>query len=323
LSQGADAERVAGALAGLGLWTRRLVGAHGVALAIREHSAAVDISRIESLPGVDQVFRAEPRCERLAAQAGRPVEISGAVFGGGDPVLLAGPCSAESKAQVREAAAVVAARGARFLRGGAYKPRTSPYAFRGHGRQALTWLRDAADAEGLGVVTEVLSEGDVQAVAEVADLVQIGSRNMQNYALLAAVGRTGRPALLKRGAGATTDAWLLAGEHILAAGAEAVIFCERGIRSFDSRTRNLLDLGAVALLKHVHRQPVVVDPSHAVGRRDLIQPLSCAAIAAGADGLLLEVHPRPCEAMSDGPQALPPHMWEDLVDALGLGLVKV
>ena len=169
---------------------------------------------------------------------------------------------------------------------------------------SLRWMRDAADAHDLGVVTEVMSELEVAAVAEVADMIQIGSRNMQNFALLKAVGQAKRPVLLKRGMAATLDEWLLAGEHLRAAGAPSVIFCERGIQGFDRSMRNLLDLGIVALMRHVHGQPVVVDPSHAAGRRDLIEPLSRAALAAGAHGLLVEAHPSPEDALSDGPQAL-------------------
>ncbi len=192
-----------------------------------------------------------------------------------------------------------------FLRGGAYKPRTSPYAFQGHGEPALAWMRRAADACGMKVVTEALAEADVALVAEHADLVQVGSRNMHNYALLKAIGRTGRPVLLKRGMAATIDEWLHAGEYLLAAGAAGVVFCERGIRSFDDSTRNLLDLGAVALLAHVHRLPVIVDPSHGAGRRDLVLPLGRAALAAGAAGLMIETHDEPARALSDGPQAIP------------------
>ena len=174
--------------------------------------------------------------------------------------------------------------GGRLLRGGAWKPRTSPYAFQGHGGEALAWLRQAANSHGLAVVTEVLGEADVEQVAEAADLVQIGSRNMQNFALLKAVGRTRRPVLLKRGRTATLAEWRAAAEHVLLAGADGVVFCERGIAGVDPETRNTLDLGAVAVLKHAYGLPVVVDPSHAAGRRDLIEPLARAALAAGADG---------------------------------------
>jgi 3-deoxy-7-phosphoheptulonate synthase len=211
----------------------------------------------------------------------------------------------ESEAQAFSIAAALAPLGVAFLRGGAYKPRSSPYSFQGHGEPALDWLRRAADAHGMKVVTEALAEADVDLVAAHADLVQVGSRNMHNYALLKAIGRTGRPALLKRGMAATIDEWLHAGEYLLAGGASGVVFCERGIRSFDDSTRNLLDLGAVALLAHVHRLPVIVDPSHGAGRRDLVLPLGRAALAAGAAGLMIESHDDPPRALSDGPQAIP------------------
>ena len=205
---------------------------------------------------------------------------------------------------IKQVAEQVASAGAQWLRGGAYKPRTSPYAFQGKGEEGLKWLREAADEHGLKVVTEALSEQSAEQVAAWSDVVQIGTRNMQNFALLKAVGATRRPVLLKRGLCATIEEWLLAGEYLLAHGAEAVVFCERGLRSFDPQTRNLLDLGAVALLKHSYGQPVVVDPSHAAGRRDLIAPLTRASLAVGADGVMVESHPDAGCAMSDGPQAL-------------------
>jgi 3-deoxy-7-phosphoheptulonate synthase len=220
------------------------------------------------------------------------------------PIWMCGPCSVESEGHARDVAAGVAALGAAFLRGGAFKPRTSPYAFQGVGPAGLAWLRRAADAHGLKVVTEALGEADVPAVAEHADMIQVGSRNMHNYALLKAIGRTGRPVLLKRGMAATVEEWLLSGEYLLLSGASGVVFCERGIRSFDPATRNLLDLGAVALLSHALRLPVVVDPSHAAGRRDLILPMARAALAAGAAGVMIETHDDPARALSDGPQAL-------------------
>jgi 3-deoxy-7-phosphoheptulonate synthase len=230
-------------------------------------------------------------------------------------VFLCGPCSVESEAHAREAARRLSELGVLFLRGGAFKPRTSPYAFQGHGEVALGWLRRAADEAKLGLVTEVMAERDVAVVAEHADLVQVGSRNMHDAALLKAVGRAGRPVLLKRGMAATVEEWLCAGEYLLASGAPAVLFCERGLRSFDPATRNLLDLGAVALLAHVHRLPVVVDPSHAAGRRDLVRPLGLAALAAGAAGLVIETHDRPGEALSDGPQALSTAGLAELISA--------
>jgi 3-deoxy-7-phosphoheptulonate synthase len=306
LTQKADVSAVEHALRGLGLWTERMASSAGPpALFIGSCSASVDPGSITAIAGVAEVLTRTSTHPRVDAQRDQSIEVAGAGIGANaQPVLMAGPCSVESPEQIHAAAEMAARAGARFLRGGAFKPRTSPYAFRGHGRRALGWMRAAADAHGLGVVTEVMSEREVEAVVEVADLVQIGSRNMQNFALLEAVGRAGLPVLLKRGMAARVDEWLLAGEHTLAAGAPRVIFCERGIVGFDPQTRNLLDLGAVALLRHALGQPVIVDPSHAAGRRDLVLPLGRAAIAAGACGLLVEAHPAPGEALSDGPQAL-------------------
>ena len=310
------------ALQGLGQWTRRLHGTAGevTGLEISPHSPPVAREVLRAVPGIADVLRPASPHPRVDGQMGGTFEIGRATLGGGLRCLLAaGPCSVESEAQIHTAAAMVARAGARLLRGGAFKPRTSPYAFSGQGAPALGWMREAADANGLGVVTEVLGETDVDAVARVADLIQIGSRNMQNFALLRAVGKTGKAVLLKRGMAARIEDWLLAGEHLLSAGAGVVVFCERGITGFDPLTRNLLDLGAVALLKHTLHQPVMVDPSHAVGRRDLIGPLSRAAVAAGADGLLIEAHPEPACARSDGPQALDEAALLDVARSLGLG----
>jgi len=218
--------------------------------------------------------------------------------------LIAGPCSVESREQLLTTADTVAAAGATMLRGGAYKPRTSPHSFQGLGRTGLALLAEARAETGLPVVTELTDLREIDAVLEVADVIQIGARNMQNYPLLTEVGRSGRPALLKRGPAATVDELLLAAEYILCEGNDAVTLCERGIRTFERSTRYTLDLSAVPVLKERTHLPVIVDPSHAAGRRELVKPLSLAAVAAGADGLIVEVHPNPAEALSDGPQAL-------------------
>ncbi|MCA9621306.1 MAG: 3-deoxy-7-phosphoheptulonate synthase [Myxococcales bacterium] len=305
----ADRGRVEAELKALGLWTSRFESHHGGAevLLVEPHSMAVDPGRIIAVEGVADVQVPTSSHPRLDARKGEPILFGDLAVGPGEaPVLMAGPCSIESREQIHEAAALVARAGGHFLRGGAFKPRTSPYSFQGHGRVALGWIREAADAHGLRVVTEVMSETEVEAVAAVADLVQIGSRNMQNYALLHAVGSAGKPVLLKRGMAASVDEWLLAAEHLLAAGAAGVVLCERGIQGADPATRNLLDLGAVALVRHQYGLPVVVDPSHATGRRDLVLPLGRAGLAAGAAGLLIEAHPNAAEARSDGPQALSP-----------------
>ena len=306
----ADRQRIKADLQGLGLWTERFESRHGGAdaLLVAPYSSAVDPAVIAAVEGVAEVQLPQSQHPRLDAQADEALDLGVCGIGpNAPPVLMAGPCSVESEEQIHAAAAIVAEAGGRMLRGGAFKPRTSPYSFQGHGRPALGWIRAAANAHGLGVVTEVMSEEEVDAVAAVADLVQIGSRNMQNYALLHAVGRAGRPVLLKRGMAATIDEWLLAAEHLLSTGAAGVALCERGVQGFDPRTRNFLDLGAVALVRHVHRLPVVVDPSHATGRRDLVPPLAKAALAAGAAGLLVEAHPHARTAKSDGPQALSPN----------------
>ncbi|MEO8876960.1 MAG: 3-deoxy-7-phosphoheptulonate synthase, partial [Polyangiaceae bacterium] len=305
LSPGADAELVRAELARLGLWATLGRSADGAAsyFSIAPFSAACDPRVVEKIRGVASVSASASVHPKLDAQ-GPVVEVNGVRIGGAAPVLMAGPCSVESEKQITTIAEAVAAAGGVFLRGGAFKPRTSPYAFEGHGVPALGWLRKAADKFSLRVVTEVMGENDVAVVAEHADLLQVGSRNMQNYSLLRAIGRAKRPVLLKRAMSATIEEWLLSAEHLLAHGCTGVVLCERGIKSFDPWTRNLLDLGAVALVANVYKIPVIVDPSHATGRRDLVVPLAHAAIAAGASGLCIEAHDDPGLALSDGPQAL-------------------
>jgi 3-deoxy-7-phosphoheptulonate synthase len=232
------------------------------------------------------------------------LEIDGRKVGGGNFALMAGPCTVESREQLLETARVVCDGGASFLRGGAYKPRTSPYAFQGLGQEGLRLLAEAKKETGLPVVTELMDMRDIDDVLEVADVVQIGARNMQNYPLLTEIGRSGRPALLKRGLSATLDELLMAAEYILKEGNPNVMLCERGIRTFETAYRFTLDLMAVPVLKELTHLPVIVDPSHAAGRRDLVAPLSLAAAAVGADGIIVEVHPRPEAAICDGPQAL-------------------
>ncbi len=306
LTQDADPKAVQQALMARGLWiaaTMRDLDGRQVTYRIAPYSGQVDPQELRGIAGVAAVLLPAPEHPRMDRQGPR-VDVGGVAIGDEQPVFMCGPCSVESEAQIHAIAKRVAALGVQFLRGGAYKPRSSPYAFQGHGECALTWLRRAADQNGLRVVTEVLSEHDVERVAEQTDLMQIGSRNMQNFALLKRVGQTGRPVLLKRSMSATVEEWLLAGEYLLLHGASGVVLCERGIRSFDEHTRNLLDLGAVALLSQVHRLPVIVDPSHGTGRRDLILPLGRAALAAGAAGVMIETHDDPGRALSDGPQAL-------------------
>ena len=225
-------------------------------------------------------------------------------IGGSGAVVMAGPCSVESREQVCSTAAAVKAAGAVVLRGGAYKPRTSPYDFQGLGVEGLKLLREAGDLSGMPIVTEVMSEEDVEIVADHADMLQVGARNMQNFALLKKLARTDRPILLKRGPSATVKEWLAAAEYVLHGGNESVVLCERGIKTFDNSLRNTLDLAAVALVKEMTHLPVIVDPSHATGRRSVIGKCAKAAIAVGADGVIVEVHPKPEEAWSDGAQSL-------------------
>ena len=242
---------------------------------------------------------------------------SGATFGGDEVAICAGPCGVESAEQLEEAARAVAAAGANVLRGGAYKPRTSPYSFQGLGEEALKLLRYAGDRYGLGVVTEVMDPRDVEKVARYADMLQVGARNMQNFALLREVGATRIPVLLKRGIAATVQEWLLAAEYVLLGGNDNVVLCERGVRSFDAATRNLLDISVVPLLEDMTHLPVVVDPSHAVGIARLVPPIAIASLAVGAHGLLIEVHPDPPKALSDGAQSLDCAQFAQLMRRLG------
>jgi 3-deoxy-7-phosphoheptulonate synthase len=245
-----------------------------------------------------------PLHDRRQRPEGTVVRIGAIAIGAGEPVLMAGPCSVESREMLLECAEAVAAAGAQVLRGGAFKPRTSPYDFQGLGSRGLKFLAEARERTGLAVVTEVLSWEEVPIVARYADLLQIGARNMQNFALLRAAGRSGKPILLKRGGGATLEEWLLAAEYILADGNENVILCERGIRTFERATRHTLDLNGVALARERTHLPVIVDPSHAAGLRSIVPALALAGLAAGAHGILVEVHPDPDHALSDGPQSL-------------------
>jgi 3-deoxy-7-phosphoheptulonate synthase len=263
---------------------------------------------LEGQPGVDRVVPILKPYKLASLQMTHGertvIDVEGRKVGGENFALIAGPCTVESREQTMETAQVVRDAGATLLRGGAYKPRTSPYAFQGLGQEGLRLLAEAKAETGLPIVTELMDMRDIDAVLEVADVVQIGARNMQNYPLLAEIGRSGRPALLKRGLSSTLDELLMAAEYILKEGNPNVMLCERGIRTFETAYRFTLDLMAVPVLKELTHLPVIVDPSHAAGRRDLVMPLSLAAAAVGADGIIVEVHPNPDEAICDGPQAL-------------------
>lgn len=279
----------------------------------RQYEAEV----FEELPGVERVVRIlHPY--KLASRDFHPEDRvitlpNGAQLGGTAVLIMAGPCAVESEAQLRTTAELVSSAGVRVLRGGAFKPRTSPYSFQGLGTEGLRLLRQVADEHGMAVITEVVTPEDVPVVAEHADVLQIGARNMANYSLLRAAGTAGRAVLLKRGLGSTVDELLQAAEYILANGNEDVAICERGIRTFETATRFTLDINAVPVLKSLTHLPVVVDPSHAMGRRDLVPAIAKAAIACGADGLLVEVHPDPASALSDGPQSLDPEGFRGMM----------
>jgi 3-deoxy-7-phosphoheptulonate synthase len=264
-------------------------------------------------PAQQQPYRL---AQRNPAAPRSVVRVGGALIGGPRPVVIGGPCSVESEKQLLAAAEAVRAAGGMILRGGAFKPRTSPYAFSGLGEEGLRLLALARARTGLPVVTEVIEPGDVELVCRYADMLQIGSRNMQNYALLRAVGLARKPVLLKRGLAATIEEWLLAAEYILAGGNPEVVLCERGVRGIDSTLRNQLDLSAVPLLRELTHLPVIVDPSHATGKRSLILPMSLAAIAAGADGLIIEVHPEPDRALSDAAQTVDLQQFAAIMQAV-------
>ena len=278
------------------------------------------MSRLEALPGVETVTPIS-RPFKLTSREFHPedtvIRVLDATIGDGSLTVMAGPCSIESREQLLETAEGVAASGATVIRGGAFKPRTSPYSFQGLGVEALRYLAEAREQTGLPVITEVMEPNQVDIVAEYADILQVGTRNMQNYSLLTAVGRVARPVMLKRGYGATIEEWLMSAEYIVSSGNPNVILCERGIRTFETYTRNTLDLAAIPLLHHLTHLPVIVDPSHATGKRWLVKPMSLAGVAAGADGVMVEVHPRPDEALSDGEQSITLDQFAELMAALG------
>lgn len=274
---------------------------------------------LAAMPGVEKVVPVlHPY--KLAGRDFHPedtiVPVGDLLIGGDQIQIIAGPCAVESREQLLETAMAVKDAGATMLRGGAFKPRSSPYTFQGLALKGLEYLAEAREVTGLPVVTEITDSSLIKEMAAAADVLQIGSRNMQNFALLQAVGRVQKPVLLKRGLSATIEEWLLAAEYILAEGNDKVILCERGIRTFETYTRNTLDLSAVPAIKHLSHLPILVDPSHGTGRRNMITPMARAALAAGADGLLIEVHPNPQEALSDGPQSLTPREFARMMEEI-------
>ncbi len=276
----------------------------------------IDPREVEILPGVQRVIPISKPYKMASREFKRDntvINIRGVKIGGNRVTVIAGPCAVESLEQMMESAAAVAESGAVMLRGGAYKPRTSPYAFQGMAEEGIKILRQAGDAYGLPVVTEIVSAEHIPVMIDYVDVFQIGARNMQNFELLKKVGALGRPVILKRGISATIEEWLMAAEYLLASGTEDVILCERGIRTYEKATRNTLDLSAIPVLRSLTHLPIIVDPSHAVGIRDKVPPMALAAIAAGADGLIVEVHPNPDRALSDGPQSLYPIQFEKMM----------
>ncbi len=292
---------------------------HTILGAVGQPRQPVDPRAIELIPGVREVVKiSEPY--KLVGRTFKPqdtvVEMGGVAVGGPEVIVMAGPCSVETREQLGAVAHAVQASGARALRGGAFKPRTSPYSFQGHGEEALRWMREAADELGLAVVSEIMDLRTLEMFLRYADCLQVGARNMQNFDLLKELGRVRKPVLLKRGMSATIEEWLLSAEYILAGGNTQVILCERGIRTFENATRNTLDISAIPVVKKRSHLPILVDPSHGTGRRDKVIPMARAAIAAGADGLLIEVHDNPDKALSDGAQSLYPHQFDTLMGEL-------
>jgi 3-deoxy-7-phosphoheptulonate synthase len=312
-----DVERVIQVIREMGYEARPIPGKQRTAIGLIGNDGKVDGSRLEGLAGVLQVIHVTQPYKQVSREwRAEPTIIelfNGTRIGGSEVVLMAGPCSVESAEQITTIAHQMRAAGATVLRGGAFKPRTSPYAFQGLGVAGLKLLARARDETGLAIVTEALEPETVDVVAEYADIIQIGARNMQNYPLLRRAGRTGKPILLKRGLAATIKELLLSAEYILAEGNERVILCERGVRSFDDQTRNLLDLTAIPVVHSLSHLPIIADPSHGTGIRSKVTPMARAAVAAGADGLMIEVHPNPDQARSDGAQSLWPEQFVDLV----------
>jgi 3-deoxy-7-phosphoheptulonate synthase len=315
-----EIDRVVKTIEEMGYTARPMPGGTRTTVGLIGNDGRVDGSRVEALPGVAEVIHVTKPYKQVSREwkeENTVVTIGpGVSFGGAEVAIVAGPCSVESEEQIVNAARAVRAAGASALRGGAFKPRSSPYSFQGLGKRGLELLALARQETGLPIVTEALDEEGAHLVAEYADCIQIGARNMQNYSLLRAVGRMDKPVLLKRGMAATITDLLLSAEYILSEGNGQVILCERGIRSFDTMTRNLFDLTAIPIVQRLSHLPMIADPSHGTGLRDKVIPMARAAIAAGADGILVEVHPTPDRALSDGGQSLYPDQFARLVSEL-------
>ncbi len=313
-----DIQRVVSVIEDLGYQARPMPGKERTAIGLVGNDGRVDGTRFSALPGVLEIIQITKPYKQVSREWKRESTVialgEGVEIGGRDIVVMAGPCSVETEDQLLTAARAVRNAGAVVLRAGAFKPRSSPYSFQGLGQPGLKLLAKARAETGLLIITEAIDPATLDDVAEVADIVQIGARNMQNYALLRRAGQCRRPVMVKRGPSATIEEWLLSAEYILAEGNPNVILCERGVRGFDSATRNLFDLSAIPLVHGLSHLPIVADPSHGTGRRDMVTPMARAAVAAGADGLLIEVHPSPDRALSDGAQSLFPKQFATLMD---------
>jgi 3-deoxy-7-phosphoheptulonate synthase len=312
-----DVERVIEIIEKLGFKPHELPGESRTAIGITGNPGAIDPAHFENLPGVADAIRVTKQYKLISRDL-RPeksvIKVGSASIGGGELAIIAGPCAIESPEQVFKVAESVAKSGAKFFRGGAFKPRTSPYAFQGKGEDGLKIMADVREQFGLNIVTEAMDERGVDLVEKYGDCIQIGARNMQNFSLLKYVGQTRKPVLLKRGLSATLDEFLLAAEYIMAEGNYEVILCERGIRTFANHARNTMDLSIVPAIQRLSHLPIIVDPSHGTGRNYMVNPLARAGVAVGADGLIIEVHPCPEEALCDGAQALTPAQYIELAE---------
>ncbi|MBL7978882.1 MAG: 3-deoxy-7-phosphoheptulonate synthase [Bacteroidetes Order II. Incertae sedis bacterium] len=312
-------EEVIGKLNGYGFDVHRSTGVRQTVLGAIGVKPDFDIRHIKVLEGVSDVYRVTTPykfASRTWKKENTVIDVDGLSVGGDELIIMAGPCSIESEEQIEASAAVVAATGAQVLRGGAYKPRSSPYAFQGLGVPGLKMMREAADRHGLKVITEVMEINQIEIVATYADILQIGARNMQNFSMLRELGKVDKPIFLKRGLSSTFEEWIMSAEYVIANGNPHVMFCERGIRTFETYTRNTLDLSAVPVIKQKSHLPIIVDPSHGVGIRDKVAPLARAGVAVGADGLMIEIHPDPPTAKSDGPQSLYFNQFREMMQEL-------
>ena len=316
-AEAADIARVREKIEALGFRAHIIPGEQRTAVGVTGNNGAVDAAEFEGLPGVAEAIRVSKPYKLVSREMKREntvVPVFGVPVGGDEMVICGGPCSVESREQIRASGRAVKAGGGRLLRGGAYKPRTSPYSFQGMGEEGLKLLAEVREETGLGIVTEAMDSETFDLVEKYADCVQIGARNMQNFSLLRRAGRSRKPVLLKRGMSSTLEELLMAAEYILSEGNYNVILCERGVRTFADHTRNTLDLSIVPAVQSLSHLPILVDPSHGTGKRDKVIPMALAAIAAGANGLIVEVHPEPDKALSDGYQSLDPEQFAEMAD---------